>query len=66
MITTYQNPPVPISRPVELPFQQKAIKSNGMIKNSPLHTHPFGDPTPSRADIVMTQNLIEIARPLGM
>jgi DNA repair protein RadC len=31
-----------------------------------VHNHPSGDPTPSRADIQMTQSIIEIARPLGI
>ncbi|QCI64863.1 RadC family protein [Phreatobacter stygius] len=31
-----------------------------------VHNHPSGDPTPSRADILMTQQIIEIAKPLGV
>src|SRR5262245_47841100 len=31
-----------------------------------VHNHPSGDPTPSHADIQMTQAIIEIARPLGI
>jgi DNA repair protein RadC len=31
-----------------------------------LHNHPSGDPTPSRADIQMTQQIIEVAKPLGI
>jgi len=31
-----------------------------------VHNHPSGDPTPSRADIQMTQAIIEVARPLGI
>lgn len=31
-----------------------------------MHNHPNGDPTPSRADITMTQQIIEIAKPLGI
>jgi DNA repair protein RadC len=31
-----------------------------------VHNHPSGDPTPSRADIQMTQSIVEIARPLGI
>lgn len=31
-----------------------------------VHNHPSGDPTPSQADIQMTQNIIEIAKPLGI
>jgi DNA repair protein RadC len=31
-----------------------------------VHNHPSGDPTPSRADVQMTQAIVEIAKPLGI
>ena len=31
-----------------------------------VHNHPSGDPNPSQADIRMTRELVEIARPLGI
>ena len=31
-----------------------------------MHNHPSGDPTPSRADIVMMQAIIDVAKPLGI
>jgi len=31
-----------------------------------LRNHPSGDPTPSRADIQMTQQIITVANPLGI
>lgn len=31
-----------------------------------VHNHPSGDPTPSRADVDMTQQVVEAARPLGV
>jgi DNA repair protein RadC len=31
-----------------------------------VHNHPSGDPTPSRADIQMTRQIAEVARPLGI
>jgi DNA repair protein RadC len=31
-----------------------------------LHNHPSGDPTPSRADIQMTQAIVEVAPALGI
>jgi DNA repair protein RadC len=31
-----------------------------------MHNHPSGDPAPLRADIQMTQAIVEIARPLGI
>lgn len=31
-----------------------------------VHNHPSGDPTPSRADITMTKQIVDIAQPLGI
>lgn len=31
-----------------------------------IHNHPSGDPTPSRADIDMTNTIIQTAKPLGI
>jgi len=31
-----------------------------------VHNHPSGDPTPSRADIEMTQQIAAVASPLGI
>ena len=31
-----------------------------------VHNHPSGDPTPSHADIQMTQSIIDVAKPLGI
>jgi DNA repair protein RadC len=31
-----------------------------------VHNHPSGDPTPSRADIQMTQQIITVAQPFGI
>jgi DNA repair protein RadC len=31
-----------------------------------VHNHPSGDPTPSSADIQMTRQIIDVARPLGI
>jgi DNA repair protein RadC len=31
-----------------------------------VHNHPSGDPTPSQADIHMTQSIVGIAKPLGI
>jgi DNA repair protein RadC len=31
-----------------------------------VHNHPSGDPTPSQADIQMTKQIVEIAKPLGI
>jgi len=31
-----------------------------------MHNHPSGDPSPSRADIQMTQEIVAVAKPLGI
>ncbi len=31
-----------------------------------VHNHPSGDPTPSQADVRMTREIIDVARPLGI
>jgi DNA repair protein RadC len=31
-----------------------------------VHNHPSGDPTPSQADVRMTQDIVNIAKPLGI
>src|SRR5581483_1201899 len=31
-----------------------------------VHNHPSGDPTPSRADIQITQAIVEVSKPLGI
>ena len=31
-----------------------------------MHNHPSGDPTPSQADIQMTQQIVAVAGPLGI
>jgi DNA repair protein RadC len=31
-----------------------------------VHNHPSGDPTPSRADIQMTKQVVDVAKPLGI
>ncbi|MBV9827537.1 MAG: DNA repair protein [Alphaproteobacteria bacterium] len=31
-----------------------------------VHNHPSGDPTPSKADISTTQDIVKAAKPLGI
>lgn len=31
-----------------------------------IHNHPSGDPSPSTADVQMTRQIVEIAKPLGV
>jgi len=48
--------------------QHRPISDIGLIPSSIIlvHNHPSGDPTPSRADIEMTQAIVPVARPLGI
>lgn len=47
-------------------FKKLVEYQNDNKRRGMMHNHPSGDPTPSRADIVMTQNIVEIAKPLGI
>jgi DNA repair protein RadC len=49
--------------PREVVKRALELSTTGLIL---VHNHPSGDPTPSRADIQMTQAIIEVARPLGI
>jgi DNA repair protein RadC len=31
-----------------------------------VHNHPSGDPTPSQADVKLTRDIVDIAKPLGI
>lgn len=31
-----------------------------------IHNHPSGDPSPSNADVQMTRQIIDVAKPLGI
>jgi len=37
-----------------------------VLFRSLVHNHPSGDPTPSSADVTMTRDLADIARPIGI
>jgi DNA repair protein RadC len=49
--------------PREVVKRALELSSTAMIL---VHNHPSGDPTPSRADIQMTKQLIDTAKPLGI
>jgi DNA repair protein RadC len=53
---------------VELPL--RAIITEALRMHSAAlivaHNHPSGDPQPSRADIEMTRELVQAARPIGV
>jgi len=58
---------VPSSRPLwpEVCLKAKQHQLDN-LKRLLVHNHPSGDPTPSRADIQMTQQIVEVAKPLGI
>jgi DNA repair protein RadC len=61
----------PITAPCPRPLPQLAViktkrEHGGSSNGGLLHNHPSGDPTPSRADIEMTKQIIEVAKPLGI
>ena len=31
-----------------------------------IHNHPSGDPSPSAADVQMTKQIVDVAKPLGI
>ncbi len=49
--------------PREIVRRALALNASAVIL---VHNHPSGDPTPSHADIVMTQNIVSAAKPLGV
>ena len=52
------------------PVYPREVMKRALILNASalivVHNHPSGDPTPSRADIQMTQAIIDVAKPLGI
>lgn len=49
--------------PREVVKRALALEASSIIL---VHNHPSGDPTPSRADIEMTQKIMDAAAPLGI
>tara|TARA_R110002124_G_scaffold51746_1_gene149367 strand:- start:923 stop:1627 length:705 start_codon:yes stop_codon:yes gene_type:complete len=49
--------------PREVVKRALALNASSIIL---VHNHPSGDPTPSRDDITMTQQIIDTAKPLGI
>ena len=48
-------------------FFRKIVKyQNDNERRRVMHNHPSGDPTPSRADIDVTKQIIDAAKPLGV
>ena len=53
----------PVARLREVVKRALELSATALIL---VHNHPSGDPTPSRADIQMTQSIVDIAKPLGI
>jgi DNA repair protein RadC len=48
-------------------FFKKIIEyQNDIERRGMMHNHPSGDPAPSSADVQMTRQINDIARPLGI
>ena len=58
-------PPVSVPTAIQV-AKYSAYSGHFLAERGLLHNHPSGDPTPSRADIQMTQSIIDVARPLGI
>ena len=57
----------PKPRPHLQGFFKKIIEyQNDNEHSGMIHNHPSGDPTPSGADMRMTRELVDIAKPLGV
>src|SRR4051812_3321141 len=58
---------VPYPRPLRLQWMGKTLCAQHDSKLARfIHNHPSGDPTPSSADVQMTKQIVEIAKPLGI
>jgi DNA repair protein RadC len=67
MITTKPGLPPPMHCPCRLTRVEKSNYIRLVVQTiMVMHNHPSGDPTPSRADIQMTQAIVEVARALGI
>ena len=53
----------PLSRPLTSEIERDQLDRS---RRRLMHNHPSGDPTPSRADIQMTQAIVAVATPLGI
>jgi DNA repair protein RadC len=59
--------PIPITASNNTSFLRKM--SNFRVLRSScglVHNHPSGDPTPSKADIAVTKDIVKAAQPLGV
>ena len=65
LTATRYRPQLPSPRQYSNPNSSNRPNMIGRLQRV-LHNHPSGDPTPSRADIQMTQQIIAVATPLGI
>ena len=67
MITEEHAKPPPIAVPSQVNSSPNSFTFSTLLEKSRVvHNHPSGDPTPSRADIQMTETIVEIGKPLGI
>ena len=57
---------IPNPDPTYFSRLKKSRQFKSVDRERLVHNHPSGDPTPSRADIEMTQQIIAVANPLGI
>ncbi len=62
---TNYRPQSPLPATIRKPILCKPFSIMSRLQRV-LDNHPSGDPTPSRADIQMTQQIIAVASPLGI
>ena len=49
----------------DIPFITKSAICSGAASTILLHTHPSGDPTPSREDVELTKRVVEAGKLIG-
>ena len=50
----------------DIPFITKSAICSGAASTILLHTHPSGDPTPSREDVELTKRVVEAGKLIGI
>jgi hypothetical protein len=55
----------PLPGIIQIPIFSRYFRTMSRLQRV-LHNHPSGDPTPSHADVQMTQQIIAVASPLGI
>jgi DNA repair protein RadC len=67
MIPPHHALPSPIAVPLRPKLTKNRIFINMVFHSGRVvHNHPSGDPTPSKADIAVTRDIVKAAAPLGV